>query len=57
LESGIYDQWLAISESIETNYPNEKYIHQEYHRFGVLTLSKTAGIFCLLSCVIIFALF
>jgi hypothetical protein len=48
LESGIYDQWLAISERMETNYPNEKHIHQECRRFEVLTLSKTAGIFYLL---------
>ncbi len=48
LESGIYDQWLAISERMERNYANEKHIHQEYHRFEVLTLSKTAGIFYLL---------
>jgi hypothetical protein len=48
LETGIYDQWIVISERMKTESPNETQILEKSKRFEILTLSKTEGIFELL---------
>jgi len=45
LETGIYDQWIVISERMKTESSDEAQIQEKSQRFESLILSKTERIF------------